>query len=149
MNTEELSDREELRDLVQAYCQSIDRGDAEAVGELFVGDGVFVTSTGRNGTATGRPAIVARVELLISTFAATSHHVTSTSFVFTGKDIVELESYLYAWHRFREQRPDGYLWARYVDTAVRTTAGWRLQSRTLKVVGEVDFPFGWVPYRSE
>lgn len=144
-----LVDREELRDLVHAYCHHVDTRDAAAAAGLFTEDAVFVTSTGRNGTSVGRAAIARRLERLLATFTATSHHVSNTRMEFLDADSVRMESYLYAWHRFPSDRPDGFLWARYVDRAVRTPAGWRLRERTLRVVGEVDFPFGWVPYGTD
>lgn len=148
MQLRELSDREELRELVHAYCRGVDRGAVDEVAALFTNDAVFRTSTGRHGTATGRDAIRARLALLLSTFDATSHHVSNTTFAFSDPGTATLETYLYAWHRFPGERPDGYLWGRYADVAVRTGAGWRLRERTLLVVGEVGFPFGWIPYRN-
>ncbi len=148
MDLAELSDRERIRSVVYAYCHHVDRGEAAEVAALFTDDAVFVTSTGRNGTATGRNEIAARITRLLSTFESTSHHVSNISIRFTGYDIAEVETYLYAWHRFPGERPDGYLWGRYVDTFARPAGSWLIQSRTLQVVGEQDFPFGWVPYRS-
>jgi hypothetical protein len=144
---QQVLDREALRDLVHAYCYAIDTSDTRAVAELFTVDGIFATSTGRNGTAVGRGPIGKRVELLLSTFAATSHHASNIRIEFVDFDTAEIETYLYAWHRFKSDRPDGYLWGRYVDIASRTPAGWKLKNRTLKIVGQVDFPFDWIPYR--
>lgn len=144
----QLVDREQLRDLVTAYCRHIDRGEPAAVAALFTVDGRFASSTGRNGIACGRQQIAARVETLLSTFEATSHHVSNVTFLSLDREGAELETYLFAWHRFPGDRPDGYLWGHYLDRAVRTADGWRLAERTLTVVGEHDFPFGWIPYRS-
>ena len=115
---------------------------------LFTEDAVFSTSTGQRGTATGRSAIEARLGVLLATFEATSHHVSNVVFAFDGPDTADVETYLFAWHRFRGDRPDGYLWARYVDRVVRDGDRWRFASRTLQVVGKHAFPFGWIPYRS-
>jgi uncharacterized protein (TIGR02246 family) len=148
MDVRELADRELIRDVIHAYCRHVDRQEASSVAELFTDDATFVTTAGRHGTAVGRAAIQDRMTLLLSTFEATSHHVSNTAIRFADPDLADAETYLFAWHRFPGERPDGYLWARYIDRFVRDGDSWRIAERTLKVVGERDFPFAWVPYRS-
>jgi hypothetical protein len=148
MDGQELVDRELIRDLLHAYCRGVDRGELAAVAGLFTETADFSTSTGPRGTASGRSAIEARLGVLLATFEATSHHVSNVVFAFDGADAADVETYLFAWHRFHGDRPDGYLWARYVDRVVRDDGQWRFASRILQVVGEHDFPFGWIPYRS-
>lgn len=140
-----LLDRQSLLDLVHDYCRHVDDADPAAAAALFTEDAVFVTSRGARGTAHGRPQIEARLALLLSTFTATSHHATGTRVRFLDDDTAVGVTYLVAWHRFPQGRPDGILWARYHDRWARTTDGWRITERTLRVHGEQDFPFGWQP----
>jgi len=144
-----LVDRQSIVDLVHDYARLVDDGRADAVADLFTEDCTFRSTRGRNGTSTGRDAVRERMHLLLSTFAATSHHVSNIQVTFTGPDRAEGLTYLYAWHDFTDDRPVGHLWARYVDVFQRTPTGWRIAERSLHVTGEKDFAFGWLPpYRS-
>lgn len=135
----------ELQHLMHAYCKAIDDNDPDAVAALFTDDCVYRTSKGRNGTTHGRPAVADRVRLLLTAFSATSHHSSNAVVRLTSPETAVGTSYLLAWHRFREPRPDGILWARYHDIFACTADGWRIAERTLRVHGQQDFAFGWLP----
>ena len=144
-----LVDRQAIVDLVHDYARLVDDGRPDEVAELFTDDCTFRSTRGRNGTSHGREAVRARMRLLLSTFTATSHHVTNIQVRLTDPDRAEGLTYLYARHDFTENRPIGHLWARYVDVFHRTHEGWRIAERSLHVTGEQNFPFGWLPpYRS-
>ena len=140
-----LATRLDVVDLLHAYCRAVDDNDPDAVAALFTQDCVYATSRGRNGVTRGRGAVAERVALLLSTFSATSHHVTNAVVTPESADRALSVCSLYAWHRFLDDRPDGLLWARYHDVVVRTADGWRIAERTLRVHGQQDFPFGWLP----
>ncbi len=140
-----LLDRQALLDLVHDYCRHVDDNDPAAAAALFTEDAVFITSRGARGTVHGRAQVQDRLALLLSTFVATSHHASGTRVRFLDDDSAVGVTYLLAWHRFAEDRPDGILWAQYHDRWARTPDGWRIAERTLRVTGEQSFPFGWQP----
>ncbi|WP_267895239.1 nuclear transport factor 2 family protein [Nocardioides terrigena] len=139
-----LEDRAAVADVITAYAAAIDDQRADAVADLFTEDCVFRVFEGSKGEARGRDGVSSLVARLLSTFAATSHHVSNIRVDLTGDDAARATTYLYAWHRFLEERPDGLLWARYEDELVRRGGRWLFTRRTLRVTGEQDFAFRWI-----
>ncbi len=144
---ERTADRLAIQDVVHAYAEGVDDGDREAVAALFTDDCVFRAFAGPKGTAEGRAAVEVLLGRLLGTFRATSHHVSNLRLDFVGDDEATGRTSLHAWHAFVDDRPDGLLWGRYVDRFVRTPDGWRLAERELRIAGERDFPFAWIPMR--
>ncbi|KRF00980.1 hypothetical protein ASG88_11315 [Nocardioides sp. Soil777] len=137
-------DRYAINDLITAYAQAIDDKRAEDVSALFAPECVFRVFKGDKGEARGRAGVSVLVERVLSTFTATSHHVSNVRIDLTGPDSARATTYLHAWHRFVEDRPDGLLWARYEDELVRHEDRWLFAQRTLRVTGEQDFAFLWI-----
>ncbi|WP_229052375.1 nuclear transport factor 2 family protein [Aeromicrobium sp. Leaf350] len=140
-----IADRLELQDLVHAYAEGIDDGRAEDVAAIFAEDCVFRAFAGPKGEARGREAVAVLVGRLLATFRATSHHVSNMRVDFTGEDEATGRTSLYAWHAFTTDRPDGYLWGRYVDTFRREDGRWLIAERELRIAGQQDFDFAWIP----
>lgn len=140
-----VEDRLAIVDVVNAYAEGVDVGDAEAVAALFAPDCEFRAYRGERGTARGRDAVVVLLRKLLGTFEATSHHVSNTRIAFEDEDRASAVTALHAWHRFGPDRPDGLLWGRYHDTFVRQDGRWLFAQRELRVAGDQDFAFGWIP----
>lgn len=132
-------DRQELEGLIHTYCERFDRNDPEGVAELFASDATI--DYGPDATPIeGRDAIAPTIAIgLANTFAATSHHVSNIQIAFDGPDDAHSLTYLYAWHRYRDGSPDGYLWGRYLHRFVRTEDGWRIAELVLQAAGTIDF----------
>lgn len=137
--------RHEITDLVHAYAQGVDDRAVEAVAALFAEQCVFRAYDRPSGVAHGRPEVAALLGKLLATFEATSHHVSGTRVVLESEDSASATTTLYAWHRFREQRPEGHLWGRYLDRFVREGGRWRFAVRELRVTAHQDFEFPWLP----
>jgi hypothetical protein len=56
-----------------------------------------------------------------------------------GYATATVRSVLYAWHRYRKERPDGHFFGQYHDELVRTDEGWRFARRELRASGVRDF----------
>ena len=135
----ELVDRQEIRDLIYAYCDHFDRNEPEAVAALFTAE-ARIDYGPEAPTIVGADAIAPTIAVgLERTFAATSHHVSNVRIEFDGPDAARSVSYLYAWHRYRDGSPDGELWGRYDHRFERTAAGWRIAELVLRAAGTVDF----------
>ncbi len=135
----ELEDRRAIEELVLAYCFHFDRNEPEAVGALFTDDAT-VDYGPEAETIVGGAAIAPTIAVgLERTFAATSHHVSNFQIAFDGPDEARSTCYLYAWHRYVDDSPDGELWGRYEHTFRRTAAGWRMASLRLAAAGLKDF----------
>jgi ketosteroid isomerase-like protein len=135
----ERRDRLALTDLFHAYAFHFDRNEPEAVAALFTDDAV-VDYGPEVAPIVGRPMILERVGAgLRDTFAATSHHVSNVMVAVTDATTATGVAYLYAWHRYRDGSPDGYLWGQYHDGFRRTPEGWRIASLQLRAVETKDF----------
>ncbi|MEO1678632.1 MAG: nuclear transport factor 2 family protein [Pseudomonadota bacterium] len=132
---EALIDRQDISDLIFAYCDHFDRGEAEDVIGLFAEDAVIDYGPDvptMTGPAEFGPMIRRGLDEF---FAATSHHVSNVTVRFVGPDDATSMCYLYAWHRYREDRPESELWGRYEHRFRRTTSGWRITRLVLKSAG--------------
>jgi len=131
--------REEIAALLHRYAWHFDRNEPEQIAELFAEDAIidygpeFPPIRGRSRIAGAiRPGLQER-------FAATSHHISNLLVVPAGSHRATGTAYVYAWHRYRDGSPDGYLWGQYRCGFVRDVEGWRIQEMVLAVAGTVDF----------
>jgi ketosteroid isomerase-like protein len=135
----ELLDRQEIGDLIHAYCTHFDLNEPEQVAALFTDDAI-VDYGPELPPIVGAASIAARIAVgLDEIFAATSHHVSNIRLTFETPDRARGVTYLYAWHRYRDGSPDGELWARYHHRFERTADGWRIAELVLRAAGTVDF----------
>lgn len=144
MNAIEAGARLELQQLTLTYAEAIDAKDFRSVADLFTEDAVFRAYDRPQGEARGREQIANLVEKLVSSFAATMHHVSGPRIEFVGSNRAAGVVPLQAWHSFAEDRPDAILWGRYLDQYFRGPDGWQFTNRTLTVHGHQDFQFPWI-----
>ncbi|MGI9053682.1 MAG: nuclear transport factor 2 family protein [Ilumatobacteraceae bacterium] len=138
-----LVDRQAIADVVHAYCRNVDLVRPDEIAALFTQDCTVDYGPGLGAPTHGAAQLEQRLAAGLPRFAATSHHVSNIEVDFDGDDAADTITYLYAWHRYHDDRPDAHLWARYHDRFVRTPAGWRIASRTLKVAGQEAFDVEW------
>lgn len=138
----ELADRQEITDLLTAYCRAVDLYHPDEVAALFTED--CVVDYGETlGGASGAAAVASSLRAGLARYEATSHSLSNVHVVFDGPDRAEGITYVHAWHKMRGGKPDAHLWAQYHDVFVRTPEGWRIAERRLQVLGEHDFPLAW------
>lgn len=134
-----LLDREEIAEVIHAYCYHFDRAEAEEVLALFA-PGATVDYGPDVPTMTGAEEIGPMVSKgLAEFFAATSHHVSNISIRFDGPDRASSRCYLYAWHRYRDGRPESELWGQYHHDFRRIEGRWRIFGLVLRAAGSRDF----------
>lgn len=140
-------DHTEIVELIHGYCAAVDDLDIEALVDLFAPDGSMCFTSDERGTVTGHDALRRRIGKVLGSLEATSHHVSNVRLTHPDgdPDVATGVTYLYAWHRFPGDRPDGYLWGRYHDRFERGPAGWKIVSRVLRIAGEQDFAMPWNP----
>jgi ketosteroid isomerase-like protein len=135
----ELYDRQEIADLIHAYCHHFDRNEPAEVAALFTADAT-VDYGPEAETIVGSKAIAETIAVgLEHTFAATSHHVSNIRITFDSPDEARSVTYLYAWHRYVDGSPDGELWGRYHHRFMRTEDGWRIAELLLTAAGMTNF----------
>jgi ketosteroid isomerase-like protein len=142
----ELLDREQIRDLIADYSFHIDHGDyAEVVG-LFAEDCVVSYGPGMGPTLRSRAELAAFFDAASadegSGFVNTSHHNADVRVALEPPDHANGTVSLYAWHGAADGSA-AQLWGYYYDRYRRTSAGWKIVERELKVCGEENFAVGW------
>jgi len=139
-------DRAAIADLVYEYARTMDLNLPSELAALFTEDCVVDYGEGLGGRIDGRAALERFVADSLPNVEATSHHVSNVQVRFEGPAAATGVAYLYAWHRFADERQDATLWGQYHDRFVRTSSGWRIAQRTLRVAGEEAMGFGaWHP----
>jgi ketosteroid isomerase-like protein len=133
----QLVDAEEIRKLIFDYAFHLDMNHPKELADLFVEDCVVIY--GPNFGAEGKTAYAKTLEGIGTFFQATSHHVSNIVIDFKSDDEVEVRSVLYAWHRYRKERPDGILFGQYHDVIVRRDGQWLFKRRELRTTGVTDF----------
>jgi hypothetical protein len=137
--TNRCDDRNQIVEALHAYAFHFDRNEPEEVGSLF-DENAVIDYGPEMETIHGKAALTATIGVgLREIFAATSHHVSNAMVSFIDDDTAELIAYLYAWHRYHDVSPDGYLWGQYHTKLKRTDDGWRFTELVLKIAGQVDF----------
>ena len=134
-----LIDKDEIADLIHAYCYHFDRAEADEVVALFTADAVIDYGPDV-APMTGADAFGPMIRAGVATrFAASSHHVSNITVRFDGPDTATSVAYLYAWHRYRETGETGELWGQYHNAYRRTPEGWRIARLVLKAAGMENF----------
>lgn len=136
---EDLFDKAAITDVIHAYCYHFDRAETDEVLALFTGDAV-VDYGPDVPTMTGIEEIGSMVARgLASFFAATSHHISNVTIGFDGPDVARSVSYLYAWHRYQDGRPNSELWGQYHHEFQRAPEGWKISRLVLSAAGSNGF----------
>jgi SnoaL-like domain len=134
----ELIDRQQIADLLHAYCREVDLCHPAGITALFNADAVGDYGPRLGGVMRGQDELLAFFSGL-TMFTGTSHHLSNIMIEFDGPDGASSVSSLFAWHRFPGDAPDAYLHAQYHDRLVRTPSGWRIAERVLRMVGQTGF----------
>lgn len=127
-----------ISDLVQAYCQGVDRRDPEGVAQLFTDDGTFVAyatpgATEPTSTSRGR-AEISKAIGMARYYRQTTHTVGNHLAVVDG-DTAKGETRVVAYHVLGDEGAERLMiWhIRYLDTYARSPEGWRIRERILRV----------------
>ncbi len=127
-----------ISDLVHAYCQGVDRRDAEAVARLFTEDGTFVAfaepgATEPTSRSQGRAEITKAIGMA-RYYERTTHTVGNHMAVVDG-DAATGETRVVAYHVLGDAGAETLMiWhIRYLDAYVRSAGGWRIHERVLRV----------------
>jgi hypothetical protein len=127
----------QIERLLFDYAFHLDMNHPEELAVLFV-DGCEV-SYAPNFGAQGLAAYRETLNGIGSYFQATSHHVSNIAIDFVSDNEATVRSVLLAWHRYRRERPDGWLWGQYHDIVVKIDGRWKFKRRELRTTATQDF----------
>ena len=104
---------------------------------LFVDD--CEVSYAPNFGAKGKAAYAETLGGIGPYFAATTHHVSNVCVDFFSKTEAHVRSVVLALHRYRKERPDGWLFGQYHDIVVKVEGRWKFKRRELRTTMTTDY----------
>lgn len=128
----ELQDREQIRELLNAYGSTLDRRDFDAFAKLFTDDAEYIS-----GTATrGGPAIAASLKRIMEEntlgFRAPNYHVLFNEAIEVDGDTARSTSQSFFVVPDEANRPQIAIMASYDDELVRDGATWKFKRRVVR-----------------
>ena len=137
---QELSDRQDISDVLSAYCRAIDDNRPDDVIGLFT-DECHYDYGGELGTFNTKEFAYKFFRSgTDKIYKRSAHYVSNLEVSFTGQNTAMSITYLAAWHEFHEAIENAWIYGRYVDTLVRTDTGWKINSRRVDTLGQDDWP---------
>ncbi len=130
---EELLARRRIEDTLIAYCNSLDRMDLEAIGQLFTTDCTVSYGPHPDLQTEGRDALVASLARLWR-WRRTAHHLCNVTVRFDGPSGAASESRVHAWHEAQDGA-EAVLFGTYRDTLVRQGDNWLIHTRQMEMNG--------------
>ncbi len=130
---QQLLDRQEITDILHQYCRGMDLLDMDLLAGSFVEDGFLDIGPEERLQTRGASAIHETMKRM-KRFSRSSHHLSNIQIKFQGPDHAICVSYIWAWH----ETPDGNtgtMTGQYHDEFVRTSAGWLIATRQLRMSG--------------
>src|SRR6266498_5134300 len=126
LSLEEISDRLAIQDLLVDYCHSIDSQNWDALDDVFTPD-AFIDYSAFGGSTGDLPSTKEFLAKVMPSFASFQHMVATSKVTIdgdtaTGRTIC---------HNPMVMENGDVFWCGlwYIDTFVRTPAGWRIQRR--------------------
>ncbi|OBK50476.1 nuclear transport factor 2 family protein [Mycobacterium kubicae] len=121
--------RDELHQLVAAYCRAVDRADYAALRRLYHPDAV--DSHGSFSTG-GVEEFIAQLQAAEPYVRVSQHNITTTNFVI-DTDTARGEIYCLVFHTFAgaEHDVDVIIGGRYLDEYTRHDGQWKFRNRTI------------------
>ena len=116
--------------MIYDYSYHLDMNHPDELAALFVDD--CEVSYAPNFGATGKEAYNKTLEGIGSFFAATSHHNSNIRIDFISPIEATVRSVVLAIHRYRKDRPDGWVFGQYHDIVVKDGNQWKFRRRELR-----------------
>jgi hypothetical protein len=125
--------RDELHQLVTAYCRAVDRADYEALRRLYHPD---ATDSHGSFSTGGVDQFIAQLQAAEPYVRVSQHNITTTNFVIEGDvegDTARGEIYCLVFHTFAgpEHDMDVIIGGRYLDSYTKHEGRWKFRQRTI------------------
>lgn len=143
-----LLDEAAIRRLLARYSRAVDRGDLDALRDVYHADATDDHGPLYSGDIDGFIEVI-RASLALGTVTCTRHCVSSVSIAVDG-DVAVAESYFDAYHRRRvdDRWVDELAAGRYLDRLERRDGEWRIAARRVvwdRVHSAAGMSFPWEP----
>jgi 3-phenylpropionate/cinnamic acid dioxygenase small subunit len=137
---EQLSDHQEITDVLHAYCRAIDDNRPDDVIECFTDDCRYDYGGSLGRFEDRQHAYKFFRAGTDKLYKRSAHFLSNVEITFTGADTAEARSYVNAWHEFNDDHPNAWIFGRYDDRLVRTAGGWRICERRVDTMGQESWP---------
>lgn len=130
---QQLLDREDITAILHQYCRGMDLLDMDLLSGAFTDDGFLDIGEEERLQTRGRSEIHEAMKRM-KRFSRSSHHLSNVQIQFVDADNANCVSYVTAWH----QTPDGHsgtMLGQFHDVFRRTSEGWRIANRQLRMSG--------------
>ena len=132
-----LAEKAAIERMIYDYSYHLDMNHPDQLAALFVED--CEVSYAPNFGASGMEAYKKTLEGIGSYFTGTSHHNSNIAVDFVSPTEANVRSIVIALHRYRKERPDGYLYGQYFDTVVKVGGAWKFKRRELRTTLTADY----------
>lgn len=121
--------RDELQQLVTAYCRAVDRADYATLRQLYHPD---ATDSHGSFSTGGIEQFIAQLQAAEPYVRVSQHNITTTNFVVEG-DSARGEIYCLVFHTFvgPEHDIDVIIGGRYLDNYTKHNGRWKFSARTI------------------
>ena len=133
----QLLEERRIERLLFDYAYYLDQNQPDKLVALFVDD--CEVSYAPNFGASGKAAYRETLNGIGGYFTATSHHVSNIAIDFTDAATAQVRSVLLAMHRYRRERPDGWMFGQYHDVVVKSGGVWQFKRRELRTTMGIDY----------
>ena len=130
---QELSDRQEIANILHQYCRGMDLLDMDLIAGAFTEDGLLDIGPEPRLQTRGASAIHEAMKRM-KRFIRSSHHLSNIQIEFQGADHARCVSYVLAWHETADGHC-GTMMGQFHDEFIRIPIGWRISSRQLRMSG--------------
>ncbi|WP_207841636.1 nuclear transport factor 2 family protein [Williamsia soli] len=96
---------------------------------MFTPDCVVDYGPPMGGAVVGRRALKETITAGLGTLRASSHHLSNACFAVGNDGTAKSVSYVYAWHRWVESKPDSIVMGQYHDEFQLYQESWRISKR--------------------
>lgn len=131
LTADDLIARAEIADTLHAYSRGVDRRDIDLLADLFTTDASF--DYGHGNVTTGRESLRALFVAATGKYLATSHHVSTISYLRLDTTSASTISYVYAFHDTGDVH--FHIWGCYEDELVDDGERWRIAARKVRTAG--------------
>jgi hypothetical protein len=119
------------------YAYHLDQNNPNELARLFVDD--CEVSYAPNFGAKGKAEYEQTLSGIGPYFKATTHHVSNIAVDFVSDTEAKVRSIVLALHRYRKERPDGWLFGQYHDVVVKVDGQWKFKRRELRTDLTIDY----------
>ena len=119
------------------YAYHLDQNNPTELARLFVEDCEVSYAPGFG--AQGKAEYEKTLSGIGPYFRATTHHVSNIVVDFVSDTEAKVRSIVLALHRYRKERPDGWLFGQYHDVVVKVDGQWKFKRRELRTDLTIDY----------